>query len=93
MAINFSQTETLDEALSKTFDGKHPCKLCKLVAQGKKSEKKQERLKVETKLELWVTQREITLFTPRLIAEPFLSQSLPLVIRDSKPPVPPPRPA
>ena len=89
MAINFSQTETLDEALSKTFDGKHPCKLCKLVDQ----EKKQERLKVETKLELWVTQREITLFTPRLIAEPFLSQSLPLVIRDSKPPVPPPRPA
>jgi len=93
MVINFSQTETLAEAVSNTFDGKHPCKLCKVVARGKASEQKQERLKVQTKLEPWVTQQGITLFTPRLVAEPFPSVVLPLLVRDGKPPVPPPRPA
>jgi len=28
------------EAVSRTFDGKHPCALCKEVAKGKESEKK-----------------------------------------------------
>lgn len=31
---------TLREALIKTFDGKHPCCLCKQIAHGKQSEKK-----------------------------------------------------
>ena len=37
-----STTESFCAALSKTFDGKHPCKLCKLVKEGKKSESKSE---------------------------------------------------
>jgi hypothetical protein len=28
------------EAVSRTFDGKHPCPLCKAIAAGKKSEQK-----------------------------------------------------
>jgi hypothetical protein len=42
MAANFSQTDSLPVAISKTFDGKNPCKLCKLVSAGKKAEKKSE---------------------------------------------------
>jgi hypothetical protein len=31
MVVSYSQEGTFAEALSKTFDGKHPCKLCKIV--------------------------------------------------------------
>ena len=32
----------LPQAVQRTFDGKHPCQLCKEIAQGKQSEKKSE---------------------------------------------------
>ena len=31
MAVNFAQTDSFDVALKKTFDGKHPCRICKTV--------------------------------------------------------------
>ena len=31
MTVEYSQTAPLSEALVMTFDGKHPCELCKLV--------------------------------------------------------------
>ena len=34
------QTASLSEALSKTFDGKHPCNMCHEISAAKKSEKK-----------------------------------------------------
>ena len=40
--VNYSQDGTVGEALVKTFDGRHPCGLCKAIAAGKKSEKKSE---------------------------------------------------
>lgn len=42
MVVSYSQDAPLKEAVAKTFDGKHPCALCKAVAAGKKSEKKSE---------------------------------------------------
>ena len=42
MVVNYSQDGSIGEALGKTFDGKHPCALCKAIAAGKKSEKKSE---------------------------------------------------
>ncbi len=42
MVVNYSHDGTVGEALTKTFDGKHPCALCKAIAAGKKSEKKSE---------------------------------------------------
>ncbi len=41
MVINYSQGASVSEGLAKTFDGKHPCCLCKLVDSAKKSENKQ----------------------------------------------------
>jgi hypothetical protein len=35
-------TQSLTEAVTHTFDGKHPCCLCKAIAAAKKSEKKKE---------------------------------------------------
>ena len=42
MVVSYSRDAPLKEALVKTFDGKHPCALCKQIAQGKRSEKKAE---------------------------------------------------
>ncbi len=42
MVVKYSERTGIAEALEKTFDGKHPCALCKVVAEGKKSEKKPE---------------------------------------------------
>ena len=37
MFVSFAQTEPVKEALVKTFDGNHPCKVCKLVQQGRET--------------------------------------------------------
>jgi hypothetical protein len=36
------QSSSFHEAVTKTFDGNHPCPLCKAIAAGKKSEQKSE---------------------------------------------------
>ena len=41
LAANLS-TGPFTEAVQKTFDGKHPCSLCKAIAKGKSAESKKE---------------------------------------------------
>jgi hypothetical protein len=91
MAVNYSIDEgSVATGLKKTFDGNHPCPLCKLVDKGLDSEKKPEP-KVKTfKLDLFLTTRVIVLSPPQFreipralneVAEP----------RTARPPAPPPR--
>ncbi|HUA68059.1 MAG TPA: hypothetical protein VMA13_05880 [Candidatus Saccharimonadales bacterium] len=40
MIISYSEKAPLKVALMHTFDGKHPCPLCKAIAAAKKSERK-----------------------------------------------------
>jgi hypothetical protein len=42
MLISNLRTESMPAALSRTFDGKHPCALCRVVDHGRKSEDKSE---------------------------------------------------
>src|SRR2546427_5728196 len=42
MIVSYSQEAPLGEAVVKTFDGQHPCTLCKQIAKGKRPEKKSE---------------------------------------------------
>lgn len=85
------QTASVSEAVSKTFDGEHPCALCKRIAEGKKSEKKSDAPDLKVKKLEFATERVTFLFVapaefrllPELIAS---SNSFSLV-----PPVPPPR--
>jgi hypothetical protein len=44
MLVDNLATTSFSAALQRTFDGKHPCALCKAVAEGKKSEKKADTL-------------------------------------------------
>ena len=92
MAINFSQSDSLGLALQKTFGGKHPCPLCKLVKAGKSSEKKHDLLKLEVKFEFLTDAGSCGLFPPRPIRHfaPVSEQADALV---SAPLPPPPRAA
>ncbi len=51
MAVSYSRQTSLTKALKMTFDGKHPCPLCKIVKAGKAAEKKRDLVKVDFKFE------------------------------------------
>ena len=84
------RTDSLAQALSNTFDGRHPCCLCKAIAAGKKTEKKSDLTPGKTKLEYPPPARDFRLFAPvnsnLFAAEIFSAESV-----FSKPPLPPPR--
>jgi len=84
------RTGSLEDALTKTFDGRHPCCLCKQIAASKKSESKTEFSFSLKKLEFASEKIVITLTPPSQFS--FLpridSHTSGLV---SKPAVPPPR--
>ncbi|MBK1815174.1 hypothetical protein JIN84_06095 [Luteolibacter yonseiensis] len=52
MLVEFSNTSSLTEAVGKTFDGEHPCELCKVVKKSKTEEERKPLLKSEMKLEV-----------------------------------------
>ena len=55
------------EAVHRTFDGKHPCRLCCQIAEGKKAEKKTE-IPVEIKkLEFVQLSAPMILTAPRMV--------------------------
>ena len=88
MAVNFSKTESVSVALQKTFDGQHPCKLCKIVKAGKSAEKKRDLQKLEVKIDLQLVAGSCGLFPPRPIRHftPVSEQADSLV----RAPLPPP---
>jgi len=43
MIVDFSRHDSLADALRKTFDGQHPCSLCRRVQQGQQSEREEQR--------------------------------------------------
>ena len=72
MVICYSQTDSFSAALEKTFDGEHPCKMCKLIKQGRKAEKeKPPMLKVETKFDLFLEAPCLTVYAPKFLREPY----------------------
>ncbi|ODU23822.1 MAG: hypothetical protein ABS95_03025 [Verrucomicrobia bacterium SCN 57-15] len=90
MVVSYSQDATIGEALAKTFDGKHPCKLCKAVQEGKQSEKKQDALKVEGKKEFCFDSK-ISIPCPPSAFTLLSAPSDSALSRTEPPPVPPPR--
>ena len=84
------RTQSLTEAVTRTFDGKHPCCLCKAVAAGRKSEQKREFTAPVQKLEFPPVKANFVLIAPShfqlLPPANFFSESL-----TQKPLTPPPR--
>lgn len=90
MIVTYSQDAPLIEAISMTFDGEHPCKLCKVVKEGKQAEQKQALVKFELKLDLLCAEKPVLL--PPLLPFTLLTHSSAhATTRVEAPPGPPPR--
>lgn len=90
MAARYSQDSVLAEVLEKTFDGQHPCELCKLVQKGKSSERKQVILRADVKLDPFLAPVGTRLYPPPALVFP-TSEPNSLPTRGEPPPTPPPR--
>lgn len=84
------RTTSLVDAVVRTFDGQHPCSLCKVIASAKKTEKRMEFPQPLTKLEFPLTAQSLLLVVP--LRFQFVRMSNELVESLSQqPPTPPPR--
>lgn len=52
MFVDYSDGASLVEAAKKTFDGDHPCPMCKVVKQSREDGDKKPLLKAESKMEV-----------------------------------------
>jgi hypothetical protein len=52
MIVTYSRQDSFTEAISKTFDGQHPCPLCRAIQKGRAEEKKQAPAGFVVKLDL-----------------------------------------
>jgi len=91
MVFSYAQTTTLREAFAMTFDGQHPCPVCKMVAESKKSEKRPDSPRVDTKLDFFLDAPPAILIRPARVAGQFALSTAPRP-RAEAPPTPPPRP-
>ena len=90
MAVTYSHDGSLKDAIVKTFDGKHPCKLCQLVADGKKAEHKEEAQTQITKIDFLLGTERLVIYPPAL-ERVALCPLGPTLSRTEIPPLPPPR--
>jgi hypothetical protein len=92
MVKDFSRTGSLTEAVGKTFDGKHPCAMCKKIASAQAHEEKAPAsLKVDKKSEVFVKSCGVSLPLP--IFRPVVYGPAPFVSMPERffaPPVPVP---
>ena len=65
MAFSNAKHANLTQALEKTFDGQHPCELCKRIEKARQSEKKQDPQIAITKITFFYETRVIALVSPR----------------------------
>jgi len=90
MLVGNLQFLTISEAVQRTFDGKHPCALCKAVAEGKKSEKKSETVLSLKKFD-GLNQAVAILFSPPASFSAVEARAIFLKSFVQAPPTPPPR--
>ncbi len=89
MAVTFVQQDSLGIALNKTFDGQHPCQICKFVEAGKKPVPEDGFSKTSLKLDGICAPAGWALTSPQISADAFPSPVF-LAARPLPPPVPPP---
>ena len=90
MVITYSQEGPVSEAVAKTFDGHHPCDLCKQIEKSKRSEKKADYNFEFGKVQFPYARVAFVFDRPQMFSEllpdRFAADTLP-----NTPPVPPPR--
>lgn len=93
MLISYSQDGSLTEAVTKTFDGKHPCCLCKTIKSGQQEEKKQSREKIspDAKIKCIVPMEAAGFYRSVAVDAPRTISTLLPLSRQIEPQTPPPR--
>jgi len=90
MLINNLHTASLKQAVETTFDGNHPCCMCKAIAAAKKAEKKNVFVVQLKKFDFVSEPFRFVFQSPQAFFEiSYSSECLPDV--SHRPPVPPPR--
>jgi hypothetical protein len=82
--------DSVAESVAKTFDGEHPCCLCKAIAAAKKSEKKTEAVSPTLKIEYPPVAEKLILLPPTQF-ELQTTKNFFADLLSSPPPLPPPR--
>lgn len=97
MVVSYAKDSTISEALQKTFDGEHPCPLCKKIEAGVKTEQdksKQSKTEKTAKMELMaVAMSEVAIIPATPSQQEFVSSDHRAAVREHSPQVPPPRAA
>ena len=93
MIVAYSRNAPLKEALKETFDGRHPCEMCKGIQKARQTEKKPDVGQVNLKLkrEIFCQPHAAIVCSP---PQPFRFQIVSDVNRGAwseRPPVPPPK--
>jgi hypothetical protein len=90
MIVNYSCQGSIKDAMSKTFDGQHPCPLCKLVRAGKQSEKTPDAQQNVKPIDLFAEDAAAFDFPP--LPVPVFPVPRMTAMRSDAPLLPPPRP-
>jgi hypothetical protein len=90
MIVEYSQHVSLAKALAETFDGDHPCHLCKGISAAQHSQKKSDAQPVTMKPDLICATRTIALL-PGSTYFLFAALEMSTSERAHSPPTPPPR--
>jgi hypothetical protein len=90
MLVENLQSGSVCEAVQRTFDGHHPCRLCKQITKGKQAEKKSEFRAEWKKLEFSYAPSPFVLNAPFQFREMRASDDAAPFLPHA-PPVPPPR--
>jgi hypothetical protein len=66
MLLEYSRTDSLVAAMEKTFDGRHPCCMCRRIQEARRQEQRQKPplLKWEKQRELWLEARRVSVPLP-----------------------------
>jgi len=87
MLATYTAQDGIQRAIVKTFDGNHPCEICKFVREGKQVEKKSPALETLKKLDPMI------LTTVEIFVDPNRSRpTLPVAPSYESPSYSPPRP-
>lgn len=93
MIVSYSRDGSLSTAISKTFDGKHPCCLCKAIESGRQEEQKQppDKLAPDAKIKCVLPVEMVWQYTPVTFETARIAPALAPTSHQTEPPTPPPR--
>jgi hypothetical protein len=91
MIYQYSHQDNWQQALIKTFDGQHPCSLCVLIKEGKKTERQQSTVVLRVNSLESVITESFVLSVPQANHDFPEPRCLVVATRLERPPTPPPR--